>query len=154
MQKIKSKFSKKAAVLLIIAAAAILAAIVLISGSSEISGTKYGKSHGVGLKTNDDRISFLSGLGWEVESEPISEQDIVIPRVFSEVYSQYNELQIQQGYDLSEYCGLEAKLYTYKVTNYPNYYGSVELSLYIMNYQVIGGDVHATAIDGFMHGLK
>ncbi|MEG2643565.1 MAG: DUF4830 domain-containing protein, partial [Eubacterium sp.] len=73
---------------------------------------------------------------------------------FSPVYDAYNKLQISQGYDLSEYCGLEAKIYTYSIVNYSGYTGKVVADLYVRNGEIIGGDVHSLALDGFMHGLK
>jgi len=92
-------------------------------------------------------------VGWEVDATPIGEKAVVISKEFSEIYDTYNQLQLDQGYDLSEYCGLEATIYTYTVTNYTGYSGNVVADLYVMNYTVIGVDIHSLTIDGFMHGL-
>ena len=55
-----------------------------------------------GVKTNDDRLAFLSQFGWEVEPTP-EEQNVTIPGEFDRVFVSYNELQKQQGLDLSKY---------------------------------------------------
>ncbi|HHU22651.1 MAG TPA: DUF4830 domain-containing protein [Clostridiales bacterium] len=149
------RLSRKKAVLIILAVAVLLMAIVLIAGSDGADGTEAYRLKLIGgVKTHEDRVRFLEELGWIVEKEPIEEKSILIPKEFSNVYAEYNELQKQQGYDLSQYCGLEVMLYIYRVANYPNATGEVLACLYVYNNQVIGGDIHSTALDGFMHGLK
>ena len=143
------KWNKKLALLIIIVAAVLLCAVILsISG-----GQKHGTGTSTTVKTNEDRIKFLGNLGWEVDSNPIEEKSITIPKKFSNVYENYNKLQQEQGFDLSQYGGLDATIYTYTVSNYNGYVGTVVADLYVMNYQIIGGDVHSTALNGFMHGL-
>ena len=48
-----------------------------------------------GVKTNEDRINFLSQFGWTVESEPAEEAEVTIPSEFDRVMASYNELQKQ-----------------------------------------------------------
>lgn len=144
------KWNKKIAIMVVAAIAVLLCAIIISianGGDSERSAISQK------VKTNEDRIKFLENLGWEVDSTPTGETTVVIPKEFSDVYETYNQLQLDQGYDLSEYRGLEAIIYTYNVTNYTGFTGNVVADLYVMNYEVIGGDIHSLAIDGFMHGL-
>ena len=144
------KWNKKIALLVIILAALVLCAIILaVAGGDRAEGTPGTPK----VKTNEDRVMFLQSLGWEVDETPISKKTVIIPKEFTEIYETYNKLQLDQGYDLSEYRGLEAIIYTYTVTNYTGYNGNVVADLYVMNYEVIGGDIHSLAIDGFMHGL-
>ena len=145
------KWNKKIAMLVVIAIAIVLCAIIFSIGNGDSNGSASVSSK---VKTNEDRVKFLQSLGWEVDETPIGEKTVVIPKEFSEIYDTYNQLQLDQGYDLSEYCGLEATIYTYTVTNYTGYTGNVVADLYVMNYEVIGGDIHSLAIDGFMHGLS
>ena len=149
------KFNKKMAVAALIALAVLLAVIVIISGQNEV-GTSNSPGLRIGgrIRTNEDRIEYLQNLGYEVESEPISEKSIVIPTEFDDIFKEYNMLQRKQGFDLSQYGGLEAEQYTYRVINYPNTSDEVHAQLYTRNGQVIGGDIHSTALDGFMHGLQ
>ncbi len=106
------------------------------------------------IETNDDRVKFLHSLGWEVDSEPLEVTDILIPKEPNEVYTNYNELQKQQGFDLNKYKGKTLKRYTYKICNYPELPDSVQAHLIIYKNKVVGGDICGIEGDGFMHGLK
>lgn len=106
------------------------------------------------IRTNDDRIAFLSQFGWEVEPEPIEEATVKIPSKFDKVLSSYNALQQKQGLDLTEYSGKEVTRYSYKVTNYPNYTGDVTANIIIYKNRVIGGDICSADVDGFIKGFK
>ena len=55
------------------------------------------------IKTNDDRIEFLSQFGWQVKSNAVAEEEVLIPEQFDKVFSGYNEIQRRQGLDLSKY---------------------------------------------------
>ena len=142
------KWNKTTALLIILIAALVICGIIFAiaaSGGSSSSSVK--------VKDNDDRLDFLASLNWEVEEQPISERKIIIPKEFSKVYTEYNNLQKAQGYDLSKYCGLEATIFTYRVTNYTGYTGNVVAEIYVLNFEIIGGDIHSLELDGFMHGL-
>ena len=144
------KWNKKIAIMVVVAIAVLLCAIIIsIANGDGQSNMAVSQK----VKTNEDRLKFLESLGWELDAAPIGEKTVIIPKEFSDVYETYNQLQLDQGYDLSEYRGLEAIIYTYNVTNYTGYDGNVVADLYVMNYEVIGGDIHSLAIDGFMHGL-
>lgn len=143
------KWNKKVALLIIIIAALILGAVIF----SIANGQKSGSKNTAAVKTNEERVKYLQNLGWQVETSPVEEKNVVIPKEFSKVYETYNKLQLEQGFDLSQYSGLEATIYTYNVENYTGYAGRVVADLYVLNYQIIGGDIHSLAVDGFMHGL-
>ena len=113
--------------------------------SDKISFTK--------IKTNDDRIAFLSRFGWEVSETPVEEEKVTVPDRFDKVYMTYNELQKKQGLDLSKYKGREVTRYTYALTNYPGYDGRVFANLLICKNRVIGGDICSADADGFIHGF-
>ncbi len=102
------------------------------------------------IKSNDDRISFLKQFGWEVEEQPEEEVKIRIPSDFDKVMTSYNELQKQGGLDLSKYRGKEVTRYTYKVTNYPDYNGTVLANVIVYKNRVIGGDVCSSDVSGFI----
>ena len=105
------------------------------------------------VKTNEERVEYLKGLGWQVSDEPIDEQVITIPSEFDEVYTEYNELQKTQGFDLTKYAGLEATRYTYEVTNYPDTADRVVADIIVYRNRIVAGDVQSTALDGFMESL-
>lgn len=104
------------------------------------------------VKINDDRIKIAEMLGWQVDSEPLEIEEVMIPEKFDEVYSQYNELQKSMGFDLEKHKGDRCKRYSYKIKNY----GSDEevvLNMIIYKDKVIGGDVSSRALGGFMKNM-
>ena len=100
-------------VLLLIAAAVVLALCLHGAGSETEKPTK---SSAQGA-TNEARIAFLEGYGWQVEPEPVKTQQVTVPADPSEVFLRYNELQVSQGYDLLQYSGEELTRYVYRITN-------------------------------------
>lgn len=106
------------------------------------------------IKTEDDRISFLNQFGWEVETSPAEETTVTIPEEFDKILKTYNEVQKQQGLDLSKYKGKSVTRYTYEITNYPDYNGKVYVNMIVYKNRVIGGDVCSADVNGFIHGFK
>lgn len=144
------KFDSKKAVFVIIMAALILIGIIMLAGIDRDIGKNAINEGG---STEEARAQYLSSMGWEVVSPAVSEENVVIPKEFSDVFNNYNALQLSQGFDLSKYAGKELKLYTYEVTNHESS-DTVFAELYIYKGKVVGGDVHSAALDGFMQGLK
>ncbi len=105
------------------------------------------------IKTNDDRIAFLTSFGWDVSQTPLEIEEVTIPEEFDETYSEYNELQKHQDCDLTKYQGKRVKRYTYEVKNYPNGEEGVCANLLIYKNKVIGGDICSSNREGFMHGF-
>lgn len=106
------------------------------------------------VKTNEDRLNFLEQFGWETESEPKESVKLSVPSDFDKILAQYNELQKQQGLDLAKYRGKEVTRYTYVVTNYPDYSGTVYANIIVYKNRVIGGDVCSADVEGFIGTLR
>lgn len=106
------------------------------------------------VKTANDGIKFLSQYGWEVESTPVEECEITIPKEFDKVMLSYNEIQKHQGLDLTKYSKKTANRYTFRVTNYPEYEGTVYANIIIYKDKVIAGDICSADARGFMHTLS
>lgn len=104
--------------------------------------------------TREGRLAFLSRLGWEVLAESEIHDSCQLPTELSDVFQAYNRMQRAQGYDLNRHLGEHCDIYTYTVTNYPESEQLVLATLYVQGRRVIAGDIHSTALDGFMHGLK
>ncbi len=147
-----AKFNKTRAVIAVIILAAIICGIIFYAGTRSRS-SQTGTFEAV-VKNNEQRVEYLNSLGWEIDPKPIEEQAIIIPRSFTDVYMEYNDLQISQGFDLSKYGGCEATRYTYKVTNHPDDAKNVVADIIIYRNRVIAGDVQSALLDGFMHGLE
>ena len=104
------------------------------------------------VSTNEERISFINNLGYEVERDSFTRKNIVIPNDFSDVFKNYNKIQQKAGYDLSKYKGNEVELFSYKsVVDTRQKYN---INLIIFENTVIGGDISSVAIDGEIYPLQ
>ncbi len=106
------------------------------------------------IKTDDSRKEFLKQFGWETEGAAIEEVEIRIPEDFDRIMNSYNEVQKAQGLDLSQYKGKTVMRYTYGITNYPDYSGTVYANIIIYKNRVIGGDICSADVEGFIHGFE
>lgn len=109
--------------------------------------------YSLGAKTNDHRVKFLAQFGWKITPEPIEVCDVVIPSKFNSTYQNYNEIQKEQGLDLSKYREKNCKRYTYEILNYENKPRGVRANLLVYGDNVIGGDISSIELNGFMHGF-
>lgn len=151
-----AKLNKKRLFAIAAIAAILLAALWLAaprrdgSAADDVLGSASAETRGI--KTNDDRLSYILSMGYSVADEPLSEKEVVIPETFDETYEQYNALQKECGFDLSKYAGKTVKQYVYAVTDFEGA-EDVQLELLVYKNRVIGGSVYTVAIDGFMRGL-
>ena len=145
---VTAKFSRRRVVL-----AAVCLLILIALPLALLSG--HGKApDAVAAGTNDARVDYLRSRGWEVESEPVETLSVPLPDELAEPYLSYNALQLEQGFDLSAYCGKTLERYTYAVTNYPDHAGACQADLYICEDVVVAGDIVCTGENGFMAGLE
>lgn len=137
--------TKLAAIVTLIIAAIVVAAVVIAANKD--------RPQTDGADTNEGRVTFLAGYGWEVDTQPVQTQTVSVPKKDSEVFSRYNQLQLSQGYDLTDYAGKTVNRYVYEILNYPDAGGPVYATLFVYGGKVIGGDITDTAPDGLMHGF-
>lgn len=140
---------------------ALVALITLIafvpSYEGEYASTAAGESVVISydkIKSNEDRINFLSQLGWQVKGEPVSVEKVTVPDTFDKILMGYNEIQKGQGLDLMKYKGKELTRYTYEVTNYKGYDGVVYATILVYRNRIIGGDICSADTGGFIHGFE
>ncbi len=107
-----------------------------------------------GISSNEDRVAYLKQYGWQVEEQPSSVEELIIPQEFDGTYAQYLDLQSSQGFDLTKYCGKRVKRYAYTITNYPTGESGVQVGILIYKNTVIGGEVLSAQLDGFIHSLR
>ena len=135
-------------------AAVLFCLMAAIAGTAmTLSGRAAAASAEVkGIRGNDERVEYLAGLGWQVSPSPIATEELLVPETFDDSYAGYLDLQREQGFDLTRYCGERVKRYTYEITNYPTGETGVQAALLIYRNRVIGGQVQA-ADGSFLHGL-
>lgn len=142
---------KKIMIIGIIVAAVILivTGITMSSASSANAEGEHG-SYSLTADGNSGRIEFLEQFGWKTASKASKVEEITIPSEFNETYTSYNQLQKQQGLDLTKYAGKQCTKYTYAILNYDGD-NEIVANLLIIDKKVIGGDISETKKDGFMH---
>ena len=131
------------------AVAALVLALILLLG-----GGKAEEASAPALRSNDGRVKFLEDLGWQVTTTPTESSQVRIPEAGSQVFTRYNQLQLSQGYDLSQFAGKKVMRYVYKINNYPGATEPVYATLLVYKNQIIGGDVTDTAAQGKIRGFK
>lgn len=140
----------------LIAAVAIFATIGGVYAVKKSKSAPVASMNGIVYKagTAEERLSFLSQFGWEVEEEPAEVKEVIIPEEFDDVYNQYNVIQKEQKLDLEKYKGARVKCWSYNVKNYPGYENSdgvIRANMLVLDGVVIGGDISSTELSGFMH---
>ena len=106
------------------------------------------------IKNEDDRVAFIEQFGIKVKGASVESESFVIPDSFDRVLAGYNEIQKNQGLDLGKYKKKTVTRYTYKISNYPDYSGTVHANVIIYRNRVIGGDVCTADVSGFIHGFE
>ena len=145
---ITAKFSRRRAFALAAVACLALALIALPRACR-----KSAEAPAIPAETNEQRLAYLTSLGWAVNDQPIETLSITLGETLEEPYLSYNTLQLEQGFDLTRQCGKTLSRYTYVVTNYPGRPQSCQLDLYVCEGVVAAGDVVCTGENGFMAGL-
>ena len=151
MMVMTAKVDIKKVVIVLAIIAFLIIGIVALTGGND---TPTAATSATAVTGNDDRVKFLTELGWEVSTSPTESSQVRIPKDSSQVFDRYNALQISQGYDLIPYTGKNVMRYVYKVENYPNATEPVYATLLVYKNQIIGGDITDTAAKGMIHGLK
>ena len=146
-----AKVDKKKIAIILAAVVVAVAGLFLLLGGEDSTPTSTTVTS---VASNDDRVKFLNGFGWEVTNSPVESSQVRIPDQQSEVFDRYNALQKSQGYDLTAHAGTTVMRYVYKINNYPGATEPVYATLLISKNQVIGGDVTDTAAKGVIQSFK
>jgi hypothetical protein len=152
MQVVTIKAKPKTIFGIILALLGVIVILLTFIGNHNGKATKAVMAD-VSCKTTDERLSYISSLGWECDGNE-SEKEITIPDEFNDVYTQYNDIQKTQGFDLEQYKGKTAVLYTYNITNYKSN-KNVIADLIVIDDVLVGADLCDTSADnGFLVGLE
>ena len=149
MMFMTAKVDLKKSLLILALIAGIIAGVLWLLGGEEDVSTAAPS-----VATNDGRVAFLEGFGWQVANSPVESSQVKIPKDASELFDRYNNLQKSQGYDLSQYAGKSVMRFVYKVENYPGATEPVYATLLVYKNQVIGGDITDTAAKGRIHSFQ
>ena len=133
----------------VILVALIAALIMLFSGNTEpAEPLPMGRSH-------EERAAYLATYGWSIDTQPKETQTVTIPKAEdNKVFARYNELQVNQGFDLKNYGGKEATRYVYEILNYPEASAPVYAGILVYEGKIIGGEITDTSPNGVIHGFR
>ncbi len=106
-----------------------------------------------GIKTNDDRVAFISQFDIRVKESPTESVEFTVPENFDRVILGYNEIQKSQGLDVTRYKNKKVTRYTYEAVDYEDYDGTVYVNLIIYRNTVIACDISSAEKDGFVKPL-
>ncbi len=87
--------------------------------------------------TDEQRVGYLSQLGYETVSEPIKVLEIRLPDEADSVLKEYNALLQQAGMDLEPYYGKRIKCYSYRILNHVD--GDATAHLYVYRDKIVAG---------------
>ena len=132
----------------------LVALIAVIPANQSVMGKPEAAKLSYDAATSTQRQAFLGQFNWQVAPQPMQTAQVTIPKDFDTVLSKYNDLQKQQGFNLEKYKNKAVTRYTYIVTNYQGYAGTVIANLLVYDNKVIGGDVCSTDPAGFVHGFN
>lgn len=157
-----AKISKKKVIMCIIIVGVILMAIILMRPKTDAYTVLSEKETDAimasitvgGIETNEDRRIFLSERGYEVSSNEVYYQQIQIPTEFDDIYNNYNQIQLEQGFDLTKFKGKAVEIYTYEIYNYDDADDQIFANILIYNGKIIGGDIQSSKLDGFITGFE
>lgn len=151
---LKSLKGKLLLLIAVVAAAAVVFAVITDDGAAN-SSASANSALNFSASTEEERMNFISQLGFTVTKEPESVREITIPEEFDETYTQYNTVQKQSGLDLEPFKGCKVKKWTYTVTNYPEYENKqcIKINLLVYKGKIIGGDICNVELNGFMNPL-
>lgn len=150
---VTAKMPKRKLSLGVAAAALLCCCAIALNFGQAIGASASALPSPKGVKSNQDRVDYLSAYGWQVSDEPTATQELLIPEEMDDSYTEYLALQNGQGFDLQKYAGKRVKRYTYEIFNYPTGETGVQANLLICKNTVVGGEVLSPRLDGFLHGL-
>ena len=106
------------------------------------------------IKNEADAVEFLAQFGWSADPSSVQKQEVTLPGEFDKVFAGYNEIQRAQGLDLSKYKNKKITRYTFEISNYNGYDGTVYANVLVYRNKVIGGDICSADVSGFVHGFE
>ncbi len=132
---------------------AVLVVLLTVGSADTVYASAGGREINYGgMKTNEDRVSFIEGFGIKVKSEPVREESFTMPENFDRVILGYNQIQKTQGLDLTKYERKRVTHYAYEVTNYDSD-GAVYVNLLVYRNRIIAADISSADDGGFVSSL-
>ena len=131
----------------------VLAVLLTLGNAEAVYASSDGREINYGgIKTNEDRVAFIESFGIKVKADPVREEGFTMPKDFDRVILGYNQIQKEQGLDLTKYSRKRVTHYAYEVTNYDSD-GAVYVNLLVYRNKIIGADISSADDGGFVKSL-
>lgn len=101
--------------------------------------------------TSENIPDYIESFGFTVKKESKTVEKVKIPSVFNDVYENYNQIQIAQGFDLNKYKGKDVERFTFELMNTDE---NLLVNVYLYENTVIAADICSTSINGQISALK
>ena len=137
----------------IVLTVAVLITAIAVGQAGAVTANASAEINFGGIKTNEDRIAFISQFGIDVSGEADEEVTFSVPEKFDTVIEGYNQIQKAQGLDISKYKNKKVTRYTYEIDNYGDYKGTVCVNLIVYRNTVVACDVSSLDPSGFVEPL-
>lgn len=128
----------------------VLVGAIALGNTGAVAAYADGSVSFSGIKTNEDRLEFISQFGIQVAGEAKEEKVFTVPENFDRIIAGYNEIQKEQGLDLAKYKNKKVTRYTYETMGYEDYEGPVSINLIVYRNKIIACDISSQAPDGFV----
>jgi len=89
-----------------------------------------------------------------VKGDAESTVDFTLPKSLDAVLLGYNEIQKEQGLDLSKYAGKKVTRYTYLLPEQEGYDGRVYANIIVYRSRVVAADITGVGEKGFVRPLE
>lgn len=109
----------------------------------------------VTVEADSEVLDILYDNGWTADESTVTICGYTVPEIKGSVLVAYNELQKQQGFDLTGFAGKTAERVSCVITNYPGFENGndVRANLILYNGKVIAGDICCVRLNGFIRGI-
>lgn len=114
---------------------ALIIAVILFFGGN--GSSEAAESISRRASDNKERLDYLTAKGFEAASEPSAVEEVLLPEEMDEILSEYNEIQLESGFDLSPYLGKKVKKYVYPIDSEEETFAT----LYIYEEKIIAADI-------------
>ena len=143
---------KKSLVASVLTVTIVTLALLLIPMSAK-SIAVFNTSRPPKCETDEQRVQWLTDMGWEVDATPIIAIEVIIPDEFDELYDQYAIMQRGTGFRLDKHKGKTAMKYSYVVNNYGDGSQKAVASILQRGKTIIAADLSSSKLGGFLKPL-
>ena len=128
--------------------------VISVTFVANRTGEVQSVSASISAKTDGERRAYLKKYGFELAKE-CTQKEITIPEKWNDVYNDYNQIQKNQGFDLTDYKGGRATRETYGGRDDKGEGEYIVADMLVSGGVLIGGDIcNPSAKDGFLIGFK